>query len=113
MRICLYGYGLATPGGGTIQYSRTLGSALVKEGHEVTIVTRRWSRAFSLAEGLRYHFISVDSGASTALRNLQYALQSISYFLRHRDDYDLIHDGTRNRANDFANDFRFVQGGND
>jgi hypothetical protein len=26
---------------------------------------------------------------------------------------DLIHDGSRNRANDFRNDIRFVQGGND
>ena len=59
--------------------------------HEVTIVTRRWYNAVSTTGELKYHFISVDSRPSTALRNIQYALKSILYFFRHRDDYDLIH----------------------
>ena len=91
MKICIYGYGLATPGGGLVQYTRALGSELVKEGHEVTVVTRRWSSGVSMAGELKYHFISVDSRPSTALRNIQYALKSILYFFRHRGDYDLIH----------------------
>lgn len=91
MKICLYGYSLVTPGGGTTQYSQALGSALVKAGHEVTIVTRRWSHAVSTVRDLKYDFISIDSGTSTAFRNIQYILKSLLYFLNHRNDYDLIH----------------------
>ena len=91
MKICIYGYGLATPGGGLALYTRALGSELVKEGHEVTVVTRKWSGAVSMAEELKYHFISVDSNPSTPLMNIRYALKSILYFFRHQHDYDLIH----------------------
>jgi glycosyltransferase involved in cell wall biosynthesis len=91
MKICIYGYSLVTPGGGTTQHTHALGSALVKAGHEVTIVTRKWYNAVSTTGELKYDFISMDSGTSVALRNIQYTLRSTLYFLHHRDDYDLIH----------------------
>ena len=91
MKICIYGYALATPGGGLFQYTHALGKALVQEGHNVTVVTRRWSGSVSTARGLKYHFISVDSKFSSPLLNIKFALKSIFYFLRYRKDYDLIH----------------------
>jgi glycosyltransferase involved in cell wall biosynthesis len=91
MKICLYGYSLVNIGGGTAQYTRALGSELMKEGHEVTVVTRRWSQAEILTEGLAYHFITIDSHPAQASGNIRYALKSILYFLRHGDEFDLIH----------------------
>jgi len=91
MKVCLYGYGLATPGGGTSQYTKALGRQLVLEGHEVTVVTRRWANAVTVADGLKYHFLSVDSKGPSAARAVRYALKSVLFFSRHRKDFDLIH----------------------
>ncbi len=91
MKVCLYGYGLATPGGGTSQYTKTLGRQLVLEGHDVTVVTRRWADAVTLADGLNYHFLSVDSKGPSAAGAVRYALKSLLFFSRHGRDFDLIH----------------------
>jgi glycosyltransferase involved in cell wall biosynthesis len=91
VRICLYGYSLVNLGGGTAQYTQALGKQLVEEGHEVTVVTRKWSHAEMLTEGLRYHFITIDSHPNQTSGNIQYALKSILYFFRHKDEFDLIH----------------------
>jgi glycosyltransferase involved in cell wall biosynthesis len=92
MKICLYGYDLVTPGGGTTQYTRILGKWLVAQGHVVTVVTRRWANAHVATEGVRYHFLSVDSRPEQAFqRYVQYGVKSILYFSRHSHEYDLVH----------------------
>jgi glycosyltransferase involved in cell wall biosynthesis len=91
MKVCLYGYTIATQGSGAGQYALDLGQWLVKEGNEVTLVTGRWGDRSSTSDGLKYEFVvSHDSPAKRRV-HFDFVLRSVSYFLRHRRDFDLIH----------------------
>jgi glycosyltransferase involved in cell wall biosynthesis len=91
MKVCLYGYTIATKGSGARQYALDLGQWLVKEGNEVTLVTGKWGDRSITSDGLKYEFVvSYDSPAKKRV-HFDFALRSVSYFLRHRKDFDLIH----------------------
>ena len=91
MKVCLYGYTIATQGSGAGQYALDLGQWLVKEGNEVTLVTGRWGDRSSTSDRFKYEFVvSHDSPAKKSVQ-FNFALRSVSYFLRHRRDFDLIH----------------------
>lgn len=91
MKVCLYGYTIATKGSGAKQYALDLGQWLVKEGNEVTLVTGKWGDRSSTSDGLKYEFVVSYDSPSKKRVHFDFALRSVSYFLRHRKDFDLIH----------------------
>jgi glycosyltransferase involved in cell wall biosynthesis len=91
MKICLYGYTIATMGSGARQYAQDLGHWLVEEGHEVTIVTGKWGDRSATSDGLKYHFVVTHDSPVKKSVQIEFALRSLTYFRKHRKDFNLIH----------------------
>ncbi|MGD0916733.1 MAG: glycosyltransferase family 4 protein [Thermodesulfobacteriota bacterium] len=91
MKICLYGYGIATRGSGARQYALDLGRWLVKQGSEVTIVTGQWGDRSAISEGLKYEFLVFNESPLKRRAQILFALKSVLYFRTHRRDFDLVH----------------------
>jgi hypothetical protein len=77
MKICLYGYTIATMGSGARQYAQDLGQWLIEEGHEVTIVTGKWGDRSATSDGLKYHFIVTHDSPVKKSVQIEFALQSL------------------------------------
>jgi glycosyltransferase involved in cell wall biosynthesis len=91
MKICLYGYTIGTQGSGARQYATDLGKWLLKDGHDVTLVTGKWGDRSAASNGLKTDYIASRNSPVARTTQIDFALHSISYFRRHRRDFDLIH----------------------
>jgi glycosyltransferase involved in cell wall biosynthesis len=91
MKICLYGYTIATKGSGARQYALDLGQWLVKGGNKVTLVTGKWGDRSDLSDGIETDFVVSHNSPVKKGVQINFAIRSMLYFWRHRRDFDLIH----------------------
>jgi glycosyltransferase involved in cell wall biosynthesis len=89
MKICYFGNQLGFISG-SHRYVLGLAKRFMRQGHEVTVVTRgRESRVWEL-EGVRYEAASLERKETLASYFIQFPLQSLLHFVKH-SDFDIIH----------------------
>jgi glycosyltransferase involved in cell wall biosynthesis len=91
MRVCLYGYSIATRGNGSTQYAVDLSKWLLKNKTDVTLVTAKCGDRSAVHPALKYDFVASHSSPVSKYAQIDFALKSLLYFRKHRHEYDLIH----------------------
>jgi glycosyltransferase involved in cell wall biosynthesis len=89
MKICYYGNQLGFISG-SHRYVLGLAKRFIREGHEVTVVTKGRESRVSLLEGVRYEAVSLERKQTFASYYIEFPLRSLLHFMR-RSDFDIIH----------------------
>jgi len=88
MRIAFYGEALSPPSGAAAMVYY-LGKYLVKQEHEVVVVTRVWDTTSLSDTEPRYEAIMVGARGNSPKYHVEFAIKSLLFFLR--NDFDVIH----------------------
>ena len=91
MRICIYGYTIGLKGAGASEYANSLGRWLVNKGNDVTLVTGAWGDGSTVGSELNYEFLVSHDSLLARWSQVDFTIQSLVYFRRHKDDFDIIH----------------------